>query len=133
MAELRLYREIYKIQHTVNSEVYSLINPTSLTAAVYNLTDNSIVEIPSITNTSIGVYFASMNPVLYSYDNIYELQWTVKYVTASPNKILKTRFKFQPNVIVMDYKGQILIEKAKDFEYEVKAIDEIEIIVNTHS
>lgn len=133
MAELRLYREIYKIQHTVNSDVYSLINPTSLTAAVYNLTDNSIIEIPNLTNTTTGVYYASLNPGLYSYDNIYELQWTVKYVASSPNKILKTRFRFQPNVIVMDYKDQIVIEHAKGFEYEVKAVDEIEIIVNTHS
>jgi hypothetical protein len=84
------------------SEAYSAINPTSLTADVYDVTGgNALVESgATVTNQETGFYFANLNELLYNSDNEYEIYWRVQYTTESPIKLHYTRFKFKMQPVV---------------------------------
>ena len=80
-----------------NVESYTAINPTSLTADVYNAsTGDSLVESgATVTNQEVGFYFADLDEILYNTDDDYEIYWRVQYTTDSPVKLQYTRFKFK--------------------------------------
>jgi hypothetical protein len=101
MATLRVYRDFYVINNNIldSSETYNLINPISLTVDVKKEGDINIIESPKVIKESLGKYYVDLNPILYSIDNNYEINWNVIYVNNSPLKKLITRFKMHPIVI----------------------------------
>lgn len=103
MAELRLYRNIYRINYNLSGQTYTLVNADDINANIINLSNSNTVESPSVQLESTGVYYVSLNPSLYSYDNFYEVQYSVRYTVLAPIKILKTKFRFMPYNISSDY------------------------------
>jgi hypothetical protein len=101
MATLKVYRDFYVINYSGsnNSETYNLIDPLSLTVDVKLEGNTNIIESPKAIRESLGRYFIDLNPILYSIDNNYEINWNVIYIANSPLKKLITRFKLHPIVI----------------------------------
>lgn len=126
MAVIRLYRRFYKISSDGTIESYNLINPTSISAVVFLKDTTTLVEsISVIVNESNGIYYVDLNPILYSYDQTYDLKWTVQYLNGKPTKILTTTFKLNPiNIsaeITTEFENQ---EVEVEFENQ-----EIEVII----
>lgn len=98
MANLVLYKDFYCINHTAfnSADTYTLINPVGISADTFVENSNVLIENVSIQNESTGRYFVNLNPNLYSFDNVYELVWSVIYDVSSPVKKLKTRFRLNP-------------------------------------
>ena len=97
MAVIRLYRRFYRVSCNWIADSYNLINPTSLSAATYIKDTSTLVEtVSTINKESDGVYYVDLLPSFYSYDNSYDLKWTVKYSGISPTKTLITSFKLNP-------------------------------------
>ena len=101
MANLTLYRDFYCINHTVfnSADTYTLITPVELSANTYVRNSSALTETLVVYNESIGKYYVNLNPILYSFDNVYELVWSVVYDSLSPVKKLITRFRLNPNNI----------------------------------
>lgn len=101
MATLKVYRDFYVINsnNSSNSETYNLIDPFSLSVDVKKEGDINVIESPKIIKESLGRYYVDLNPILYSIDNNYEINWNVVYVNNSSLKRLITRFKLHPIVI----------------------------------
>lgn len=94
---LRVYRRFYHISIALdNTSSYALIDPTSLSATVRNVTQgNLIVEASAtIVPVSTGLYYADMTAALYNSDDEYEIDWQVQYVSATPTRSVYTRFRF---------------------------------------
>ena len=72
MSSFRLYRKIYLIN---TSEVYSLLNPFSISANTYNLSSSQSIEIPTVQQESTGVYYVDLDVNLYNPTDIYQLNW----------------------------------------------------------
>jgi hypothetical protein len=98
MATLKVYRDFYVINsnNSSNSETYNLIDPFNLSVNVKKEGENNIIESPELVRESLGRYFINLNPILYSIDYNYEVNWNVIYVNNSPLKKLITRFKLHP-------------------------------------
>lgn len=103
MGLLRLYRKFYCFSQEASGDTYNLITPTSLSASVYvagsGHTPSTILiesNVPIIPE-SIGVYYADLNPRLYSADITYDLVFYVQYTLEAPlDKRLTTRFRIMP-------------------------------------
>ena len=97
MGNLRLYRDIYRLDFSsVTGETYTLINAYSITASSFPRNSSAVTENLSVSNESTGIYFVELNPVLYTFDNIYEVRWVVGYTSTAPSKTLTTRFRMKP-------------------------------------
>ena len=98
MANLVLYKDFYCINHTTfsSADTYTLINPISISANTFVENSNVLIENISTQNESVGRYYVNLNPNLYSFDNVYELIWSIMYNANSPIKNLKTRFRLNP-------------------------------------
>ena len=108
MSAIKLYKKFYNVNILQSggtyTQTYNLLNPYSLTANTYVagtgpeessvLIENNI----SITQESTGVYFANLNPILYSSDVTYDLVWFVYYLSTAPLKKISTRFRISTNV-----------------------------------
>lgn len=132
MAGLRIYRDFYRINHNISSQLYTLINVSTLSATVVNASTSFLIETPSVINTSTGVYYVELNPTLYSPSDIYEILWNVIYVSGIGNKILKTRFKLDvdsvggiTNVI---YAFDQEIDTSPIVDFEMAITDDLEIM-----
>jgi len=100
MNYLRLYRDFYYINSSsLSGETYESIDVESLSGYVVIEGSLSIVESPEIINESQGRYYVNLSSGLYNIDDIYEMNWVVKYTTDSPEKRLITRFKLNPIVL----------------------------------
>ena len=120
---LRLYRKFYCVDTSTTPDTYTLIDPTSLSASAYvagtgGTESSTLIEsnIPT-TKEEDGIYYADLNPTLYSTDNTYDLVWYVQYTSQAPEKKLTTRFRIKPYNI----SGQV--------EYEVLSVYPINIDV----
>ena len=98
MANLTLYRDFYCINHSVFStaDTYTLITPISLSASTYVNNSTALTETLVVYNESTGRYYVNLSPILYSFDNVYELRWSVVYTVNSPVKKVITRFRLNP-------------------------------------
>jgi len=97
MAVIRLYRRFYRINSRKSGDLYSLIDPVSISANVYEKDTPNLIEAnPPITRESEGIYYVDLNPILYSYDKTYDLKWTAQYINIAPLKNLVTSFKLNP-------------------------------------
>jgi hypothetical protein len=121
MGFLRLYRKFYCVSTAGASDVYTLITPTSVTAEVYvagtgGTNSSTLIEsgVP-LTEEEVGIFYADLNPTLYSSDVTYDLVFYVQYTPLAPlDKKLITRFRISPFNI------------ANELEYEVSALTPIE-------
>jgi spermidine/putrescine-binding protein len=134
MANLTLYRDFYCINHTAfnSADTYTLITPISLSANSYVLNSTALTETLVVYNESVGKYYVNLNPVLYSFDNVYELVWSVVYNSFSPTKNLITRFRLNPNNIASPFDVEI-VSPSYGIEVEIMSPSfgtEIEIIAN---
>jgi hypothetical protein len=127
MGLLRLYRKFYCVSPGASGDTYTLITPTALSAEAYvagsgDTTSTSLVEtgIPLVAE-STGVYYADLNPTLYSSDVTYDLVFTVQYTPSAPtDRKLTTRFRIMPFNIAnqLDYE----ISDTTPIEYELIGI-----------
>jgi len=124
MGLLRIYRKFYCVSAGTSGETYTLITPTSLGAETYvsgsgDTTSTTIIEsgIPIVAENQ-GVYYADLNPTLYSSDVTYDLVFTVQYTADAPtDRKLTTRFRIMPFNIAnqLDYE----ISDIRPIEYEI--------------
>jgi hypothetical protein len=97
MGVLRLYRDIYRVNiNTLTGDTYTLIDPISITSSSYIRNSSNVIESPTPIMESTGIYYAELNPTFYTFSDIYELRWSVVYITGAPTKILTTRFRMKP-------------------------------------
>jgi uncharacterized membrane protein len=98
MAELlHVYRRFYRVSTSDGAApTYTLIDPTTLTASVRNISQGNVVveSTASTVNTSVGVYYADLSVDLYNSDDEYEIDWQVEYTSSAPVRHLYTRFRF---------------------------------------
>lgn len=109
---LQVYRRFYHISIANDlTTSYTLIDPTSLSAIVRNVTQgNLIVEASAtIVHDSLGLYHALLDSSLYTSDDEYEISWEVQYVSAAPTRLLYTRFQF-PMEDVVGSEGLVIRE-----------------------
>ncbi len=125
MSGLRLYRRFYHI----NNEVYTLINPSSLNAQIYNFTLSFSVESPTVVNESTGFYYINISPELYNESDVYEVRWNVVYLTGTSQKTLSTFFKYSSTGSITIYKfGEINFEIQQPItNIELKEAEEISL------
>ena len=119
MGQIRLYRQIYCFNAVnTSSETKTLINPDSISASTKTVS-GSIVEVDiTPVNESTGIYYVDLNPVLYSSDITYELNWYVSYVPGAPIKRLPTRFRISPKVV-----GNEIGVEIETGEFEIEILD----------
>lgn len=106
------------------SNVYVPITPTSVTAETYvagtgGTHSNTLIEsgIP-LTEEEPGIFYADLNPTLYSSDVTYDLVFYVQYTPLAPiDKKLITRFRIMPFNI------------ANQLDYEILSVYPIDIDV----
>lgn len=97
MGNLRLYRDIYRIEFSsVTGETYTLVDVFSISASSFKSGSTSVIETPTVFRESTGKYYVELNPILYTFDDIYELKWTVGYTSSASPRILITRFRLKP-------------------------------------
>lgn len=97
MSEIRLYREFFLFSYVGSEETsHSLIDPYYLSATTKVVSGLTTIETLTPLQESSGIYYVNLNPSLYSFSNVYELDWHVNYINGSPQKILPTRFKVNP-------------------------------------
>jgi hypothetical protein len=114
MGLLRLYRKFYCISTFGSSNVYTLITPTSLSAATYVAgpggEESSILIESSIplTEEEIGIFYADLNPELYAEDVTYDLVFYVQYTAVAPkNKRLPVRFRIKTKSVVTNLEYEL--------------------------
>ncbi len=131
MSKIRLYRKFYHVSPVLidgaYSHAYNLIDPVSISTKVKNAYNSSLIETPStIVKESTGIYYVDLTPKLYSFNSVFELEWSVYYIDNAPLRKLPTRFRLDPiNIgsnIEVDYKTLKI-----DADIEFKVI-EIEVI-----
>ena len=71
----------------------------------------------SLIEEDTGLFYADLNPKLYSSDVTYDLVWYVKYTTSAPsNKKLSTRFRIKTFNIANKLDYEISDVNPLDFE-----------------
>jgi len=128
MVVIRLYRKFYKINANRAGDAYSLIDPTSIIVSTYFKDTGNLIESVSVVNKeSQGVYYVDLNPNYYSFENTYDLKWTVQYTWSSTNKILTTTFKLNPiNISAGDI---TTVVDTQDVKCEINENEIIEVII----
>ena len=66
----------------------------------------AVIETLSPVLESTGIYYVELNPILYTFSDIYEIKWNVQYISIAPNRILTTRFRMEP----INYVGGVIAE-----------------------
>lgn len=135
MGLLRLYRKFYCVTTASSADTYTLITPTSLSASTYvsgsgDTTSTTLVEtgFPLVEESS-GVFYADLNPRLYSSDVTYDLVWYVQYTPTAPaNRKLCTRFRIMPFNIANQLDYELSDSTTLDFEIGDLTPIEYEII-----
>jgi len=135
MGILRLYRKFYCVSTSGPSDTYTLITPTSVTAEVYvagsgGTNSSTLIEtgIP-LVEEEIGIFYADLNPTLYSSDVTYDLVFYVQYTPVAPaNKKLITRFRIKPYNIASQLDYEISDKMSIDYEISYESKIEYEIL-----
>ncbi len=97
MAEIRLYKEFFLFSYVGSGTTsQNLIDPYYISATTKIVSGSTIMEEIIPIQESTGIFYAELNPILYSFSNVYELDWYVNYINGSPQKVLPTRFKLNP-------------------------------------
>jgi len=97
MANIRLYRQIYKFSSIGSGTTTSnLIDPYYLSATTNVTGYANIIEEIMPSHESLGIYYVDLNPNLYSHNNTYDVVWYINYINGTPTKRLISRFKVNP-------------------------------------
>jgi len=131
MGLLRLYRKFYCVSTSGSEDSYTLITPTSVTAQSFvagtgGTESTTMIEtgIP-LTEEETGIFYADLNPQLYSSDVTYDLVFYVQYTPIAPvDKKLITRFRIMPFNIAngLDFE----ISDTTQIDYEISDVRPIE-------
>lgn len=109
MANIRIYKQFYKFSNIGSgTTIQNLIDPYYLSASTIITSGTSVIEEIIPTQESLGIYYADLDPNLYSFSNTYDINWYVNYVNGAPIKKLITRFKVNPINIGSDIEIQII-------------------------
>lgn len=131
MPKLRIYREFYRINYVDGSnDLYTAIDPYFLSAATYNSLTNEYIETPTVVSEGTGVYYAEMNTSLYTYPNLYVLRWYVKYLNNNIQKMLRTKFMFDPIKQMLITELDIEFYNNTKLSYEIENDTPLEYIIN---
>lgn len=130
MGLLRLYKKFYCVSKNITENLYTPITPLSISASSFiagtgGTESNTMIEsnIP-LTEEEIGIFYADLNPVLYSSDVTYDLVFYVTYTTNSPvDKKLITRFRIMPFNITNQLDFEINNLSPIEFEINNSAIE----------
>lgn len=130
MGVLRLYKKFYCIADAGVSDIYSLITPTSLSAATYvagtgGTPSSTLIETGiTLVEEEPGIFYADLTATKYSSDITYDLAWYVQYTPTAPNRRLVTRFRIKPFNIAnqLDFE----ISKVGQIDYEISDTNVIE-------
>jgi len=132
---LRLYRKFYCVSTAGSSDAYTLITPVSVSASSFiagtgGTESTTLIESGlSLIEEEPGVFYADLNPTLYSSDVTYDLVWYVQYTTSAPsNKKLSTRFRIKTFNIANKLDYEISDVNQLDFEIGSDTPIEYEII-----
>ena len=127
MGLLRLYRKFYCVSTAGASDSYTLITPTSVTASSFIAGTGGTESLTMIetgiplTEEETGIFYADLNPRLYSSGITYDLVFYVQYTPDAPlDKKLITRFRITPFNIAnqLDFE----ISDITPIEYEILGI-----------
>lgn len=131
MGVLRLYRKFYHVSKNGSSESYSLITPISVSAETFvagtaDTNSNTLIETGiNVVEENVGIFYADLNPKLYSSDITYDLVFYVQYTSNAPlNKKLISRFRIKPFNIAN--KLDFDISSNNPIEYEISSNTPIE-------
>ena len=116
LSQYRLYRKFYNftVDNSGNT-VHTLFDPVALSANTFvaggsdSPSNSSIESNLGITRENAGIYYTDLSPYLYSTDNTYDLQWSVKYTNNVDDLVVKnltTRFRINYRSIT----NQLVIE-----------------------
>ena len=131
MAKLRIYREFYRINYVDGvNDVYTSINPYSLSAATYNNFTNSYVESPVVSTDATGSYYVDLNPALYIYPNMYVLRWYVQYLNNNITRMLRTKFIIDPITQSIITELDIEFYNNTNLSYEIESDTPLEYEIN---
>lgn len=127
-AVIRLYRRFYHIVSDGTNESYNLIDPIAINASSFIKDSSTLVEtVSQIKKEGLGIYYVDLSPILYSYDNSYDLKWSVQYLENKPTKILTTTFKLNP----LNIAGEITTEiENQELQYDINDVQIIEVIIS---
>ena len=119
MGALRLYKNIYRINAGPTGQTYTLINADSITATSVIRNSTNVVETLTPVLESTGEYFVELTPNLYTFTDIYEVQWVVTYISGSSSKMLITRFRMNPinisgGAIIEIIDKELILETARN-------------------
>ena len=124
MGLLRIYRKFFYVSTATLPHTYTLFTPTNLSAATYvagagGEESSSLIESAiTLVEEELGIFYANLNPNLYSSDVTYDLVFYVQYTPEAPsNKRLPVRFRIKTINLVsqLDYD----INNSSLFEVEV--------------
>lgn len=135
----RLYRKFYFVSTAGTGNTYSLITPTSVSAESYvagtgGTNSNTLIETGlTLTEEETGIFYADLDPTLYTSDVTYDLVFYVQYTPEAPlDKKLITRFRIKPYNIAnqLDYE----VSDTNSIDYEINDIRPIEYeIIGTYN
>lgn len=135
----RLYRKFYCVSTAGTGNTYSLITPTSVSAESYvagtgGTNSNTLIETDlTLTEEETGIFYADLDPTLYTSDVTYDLVFYVQYTPEAPlDKKLITRFRIKPYNIAnqLDYE----VSDTNSIDYEISDIRPIEYeIIGTYN
>ena len=127
MGMFRLYRKFYCVSTSGTGNTYTLITPTSVSAESYvagtgGTNSNTLIETGlALTEEETGIFYADLDPTLYSSDVTYDLVFYVQYTPEAPlDKKLITRFRIKPFNVAnqLDFE----ISDVRPIEYEILGI-----------
>jgi hypothetical protein len=104
MAQLRLYKSVYKITGGIT---YELITPTEIYAQTYDENGNNLIEQIEAILYSQGIYYVNIDVDKYNAETIYQLRWKIKYDLSSPLKTIVNYFRFKLDA---KFSNQVFIE-----------------------
>lgn len=118
---------------------YTLITPTSVSAESYvagtgGTNSNTLIETSlPLTEEEPGIFYADLDPTLYTSDVTYDLVFYVQYTPdAPPNKKLITRFRIKPYNIANQLGYEI--SDTKQIDYEISDVRPIEYeVIGTYN
>lgn len=135
MGILRIYRKFYCVDTSTSPYTYTLINPTSLSAATYvagtgGTESSTLIESEhSITQEKTGIYYADLTPRLYASDVTYDLVWYVQYTPEAPaGKKLTTRFRIKPYNVATGLDFEVSSNLAIECEISNNLVIEYEVL-----
>lgn len=123
MGLLRLYRKFYCVSTSGSEDSYTLITPTSVTAQSFvagtgGTESTTMIEtgIP-LTEEETGIFYADLNPQLYSSDVTYDLVFYVQYTPIAPvDKKILSRFRIKTYNISSEFEVELIDNSGTSIE-----------------